>query len=231
MVRAKVRFLRADQLAVPDELAKVRADADGYLDLACRLADAFAPSVIVMHGPAGCGKTTISQRLLETLPAVRLRTDVERKRLHGYAADAPTGSAVDGGVYGAAATQRTYEHLAAQASVIVDAGYATLLDGAFLRRWQRDRMRELAAKIRIPFVIVAVDVAEGLLRQRVAARAQERRDASEATIEVLERQLAEREPLDADERLHAVTFDGSLSSDDPRHAAGLAAVAAALAPS
>jgi aminoglycoside phosphotransferase family enzyme/predicted kinase len=231
MVRAKVRFLRADQLAVPDELAKVRADADGYLDLACRLADAFAPSVIVMHGPAGCGKTTISQRLLETLPAVRLRTDVERKRLHGYAADAPTGSAVDGGVYGAAATQRTYEHLAAQASVIVKAGYAALLDGAFLRRWQRDRMRALAAKLRVPFVIVAVDVPEGLLRQRVAARAQERRDASEATIEVLERQLAEREPLDADERLHAVTFDGSLSSDDPRHAAGLAAVAAALAPS
>jgi len=231
MVRAKVRFLRAAQLAVPEEQAKVRADADGYLDLARRLADSFAPAVIVMHGPAGCGKTTISQRLLETLPAVRLRTDVERKRLHGYAPDALTGSAVDAGMYSAAATQRTYEHLAAQASVIVDAGYATLLDGAFLRRWQRESMRELATRLRIPFVVVAIDVPESVLRLRVAARAQERRDASEATLEVLERQLAELEPLGADERLHAVRLDGTLSSDDPRHAAGLAAVAAALAPS
>jgi len=231
MVRAKVRFLRAAQLAVPEEQAKVRADADGYLDLARRLADSFAPAVVVMHGPAGCGKTTISQRLLETLPAVRLRTDVERKRLHGYAPDALTGSAVDAGMYSAAATQRTYEHLAAQASVIVNAGYATLLDGAFLRRWQRESMRELATRLRIPFVVVAIDVPESVLRQRVAARAQERRDASEATLEVLERQLAEHEPLGADERLHAVRLDGTLSSDDPRHAAGLAAVAAALAPS
>ncbi|MDH5287103.1 MAG: AAA family ATPase [Betaproteobacteria bacterium] len=230
MVRAKVRYLRAAQAGAAD-CAKARAEAEDYVALAGSLAGAVAPALVVMHGPSGTGKTTLSQRLLEKLPAVRIRTDVERKRLHGYAPDAATGSAVDSAIYAADATRRTYDQLAAHAQTIAAAGYTALLDGTFLRRWQRDRMREPAARLGVPFVIVAVEVPEAILRRRVAARASEGRDASEATVEVLERQLAQREPLAADERPHAVVLDGTLPPDDPSFAAMLDAVAAARAKS
>jgi predicted kinase len=230
MVRAKVRYLRAAQAGAADG-AKARAEAEDYVALAGRLAGAVAPALVVMNGPSGTGKTTISQRLLEKLPAVRIRTDVERKRLHGYAPDAATGSAVDSAIYGADATRRTYDHLTAHAEAIAGAGYTALLDGTFLRRRQRDRVRELAARLDVPFVIAAVEVPEAVLRRRVVARASEGRDASEATPAVLERQLAQREPLAAEERAHAVVLDGTLAPDGPRFAAFLDEIAAARAKS
>ena len=228
MVRAKVRFLRAAQLAGADERARIRTEADGYLALARRLAAALAPAIVVMHGASGAGKTTVAQALAETLPAIRLRTDVERKRLLGLRPGTATGSALDEGAYGAEATDRTYAHLCVQAATIVDAGYTALLDGAFLRRWQRDRVRALAAERKLPFVVVDVQAPDALLRQRVAARGREGADASEATLAVLERQLASREALASDERACAVAFDGTIDAADPRFAAALAAVARAM---
>ena len=41
------------------------------------------PAIVITHGFSGCGKTTLSQSLLETVGALRIRSDVERKRLHG----------------------------------------------------------------------------------------------------------------------------------------------------
>jgi len=43
-----------------------------------------------MHGLSGSGKSTIALAMLERLGAVRVRSDVERKRLHGLAAQART---------------------------------------------------------------------------------------------------------------------------------------------
>ena len=52
------------------------------------------PALIVHYGLSGSGKTTASQVILEHLGALRVRSDVERKRLHGLAASARTGSGV-----------------------------------------------------------------------------------------------------------------------------------------
>ncbi|MBK9326972.1 MAG: AAA family ATPase [Hydrogenophilales bacterium] len=50
----------------------------GLPELADRLAHDRRPPLILMHGVSGSGKTWHSQRLLERLGAVRLRSDVER---------------------------------------------------------------------------------------------------------------------------------------------------------
>ncbi len=202
VVRAKVAGLRAgqeDSEAARGELDAARA----YLDLAWRIAVPSAPTLVITCGLSGSGKTTASSaRLLDpTLEGagniLRLRSDVERKRLFGLAPRQNSGSPRDGGIYTAEATTRTYARLHNLASDLLAAGWPIIVDAAFLRREERAAFRALAAGRGAGFGILATEAPARELRRRLIARSG---DASEATVAVLEKQLAWFEPLDDGER-------------------------------
>jgi len=208
MVRAKVTCIRAHQPGL-DLHGRTRADAQyhAYLRLARTLAAPRHAAIVLMHGFSGSGKSHAAARLVERAGAVRVRSDVERKRLHGLAWDAASGAALDGGLYSPEATMRTYERLAALAATIADAGWPAVVDAAFLRRDEREAFARLATARGIPFAIVSCAANEATLRARIEARHAAGDDPSEATLAVLERQLATHEPLADDERRHVVTVD------------------------
>ncbi|TWO81037.1 AAA family ATPase [Denitratisoma oestradiolicum] len=196
MVRAKVAALRAAQS--DGNLAA----AQGYLALAARLSTPAAPTLTITFGLSGSGKSRASRQRLLTDPAaatVRLRSDVERKRLFGLGALDRSGSALDSGLYDAQAHERTYRRLAELARQVLGQGWSVIVDAAFLKRRERDEFHALSETCTVPFAILAPSAPVEVLRQRVAARARKGRDASEATLEVLERQLVSHEPLEADE--------------------------------
>ena len=202
VVRAKVAALRARQ--EDPEAARGELDlAQAYLALAWRIAVPRAPTLVITCGLSGSGKTTASSaRLLDaTLEGagsiVRLRSDVERKRLFGLAPHDDSHSAPDGGIYTTEATQRTYARLLALARELLLAGWPVIVDAAFLKRAERDQFAALAAELGIGFKILVTEAPAEELRQRLLARSG---DASEATVAVLERQLAWFEPLDEDEQ-------------------------------
>jgi aminoglycoside phosphotransferase family enzyme/predicted kinase len=207
LVRAKVAALRADQLATAEARAPVDQECAGYVALARRHATAGRPGIVVTHGLSGSGKTTRSQAFLEQVGAVRLRTDVERKRLHGLAATGRSGSEPGGGLYGADATRATYERVCELARAVVASGRVAILDGTFLMRWQRDLARSLAAGLHVPFAILAFDAEPETLRRRILARSLAGSDASEADLAVLAHQLATREPPGSDEMRDVVACD------------------------
>lgn len=134
---------------------------------------------------------------------MRIRSDVERKRLFGL--DPLARSAERGlAIYGAEATRRTFERLRACARDALLAGYPVIVDAAFLRSAERRSFQVLAAELGLPFAILDCRAAEAVLRRRVAERGAAGTDASEASLEVLARQLAVHEPLEADERTLAI---------------------------
>jgi hypothetical protein len=185
MVRAKVAALRG-----------AIAEADDYLALAGRLVAPPRPALTITCGLSGSGKTTATTaRLLgdEAAATIRVRSDVERKRLFGLAADAASG----GAIYGAAATQQTYDRLAELAECCLVAGWSAIVDAAFLRRAERERFRHLAEAAGVPFAILFCAAPVDELRRRLAGRVG---DASEATDAVLEQQLDWLEPLTAAEQ-------------------------------
>jgi aminoglycoside phosphotransferase family enzyme/predicted kinase len=187
--------------------------ADAYLALARRLAfEPPKPRLLVTHGLSGSGKTQLSQRLLECAGALRLRSDVERKRLFGLGALEASAPSVPGGIYGAEAHRRTYERLLELARGLLRAGCAVIVDAACLRRAERDRFRSLAAEVGVPFALLDCQSDLRTLRQRVRARQQRRDDASEADESVLDRQLETDEPLSPVERTNAIVVrtDGAL---------------------
>jgi aminoglycoside phosphotransferase family enzyme/predicted kinase len=191
LVRAKVAALRAGQTGDGAD----RAAAKRSLALAVALSRPGRPALLVTHGFSGSGKTTLTQGLLETLGAIRVRSDVERKRLYGVA-PLQRGAAP----YTAEATAATYARLGEAAAAVLEAGRPVILDAAFLRRHERDAARRWAASQRVPFVLLDFDVDPATLRARVQARALRNDDASDADLSVLEGQLRSSEALGDDER-------------------------------
>lgn len=154
--------------------------------------------LLITHGVSGSGKSTVAQQLLAPAGAIRLRSDVERKRLFGLSAlERSSGRAQ---IYTADATARTFDRLAQCARTALGAGYPVIVDAAFLRRAERDAFRALATDLHVPFTILHCTAPDERLRERVAARTASLADPSEADVAVLERQLQFCEPLADDER-------------------------------
>jgi hypothetical protein len=204
MVRAKVAGLRAAQLPSGDARAQAMSEVRAYVELASRCVEPHERCLVVMHGPSGCGKSTLAQFVVERTGAIRIRTDVERKRLAGLPAGARTSSAFGSGLYGDDMSRRTYEHALRCARDVLDGGFVALVDGAFLRKWQRDAASAEAATKRAAFLIVDCIAARETLQARVAARAAAGTDASEATLDVLAHQLESEEPLAVQELPQAI---------------------------
>lgn len=200
LVRAKIHRLRAGQpSAGADDRARLLEQYRGYIALAETQRQTSTPALVITHGVSGSGKTTGTQSLVESTDAVRVRSDVERKRLQSLVPLARTASGIEAGTYSAAATARTYERLLDLAKQIIDAGYTAIVDATFLKRAQRDLFRRWARERAVPFVILDFTADIVTLKTRLQARHEANRDASEANIEVLQHQLATQEPLQPDE--------------------------------
>ncbi|MGV8804697.1 MAG: bifunctional aminoglycoside phosphotransferase/ATP-binding protein [Polaromonas sp.] len=201
LVRSLVACVRAQDAAasLPD------AAAPDYLACAQQLAGAAAGKgrLLITHGLSGSGKSTLAGQLLEAAGAIRLRSDVERKRLFGLdALQRSTDHAL--AIYTPQANRRTFERLKDCARTALQAGYPVIVDAAFLRRAERRAFEALAAGLGVPFSLLHCRASPAQLRQRVAARSASGMDASEADLRVLEGQLANYEPLDDHERAAAL---------------------------
>nr|MCU0775012.1 AAA family ATPase [Ideonella sp.] len=194
LVRALVAHLR--EAAAPDAS---RLRAPDYLALVRRLLPEARGRLLITRGLPGSGKTHLTRLMLERAGALRLRSDVERRRLF------PSAS----GRYAPEATEATYRHLARRAAGLLAAGCPVIVDAAFSRREQRDALRAVAAAEGVPFALLDCQAPLEVLQARVLARQRDGRDASEATLAVLAAAVDRQEPLDADEAGQALTVDTS----------------------
>ena len=223
MVRAKVAILQARQRTDQGlEAREQMREFDHYLRTArdYTLPKATAP-LIITHGLSGSGKSWLSARLAETLGALRLRSDVERKRLFELQPTDRVPSAVGQGIYLPDISRETYRRLHAAAYMVLDAGCPVILDATFLDREQRDLMRRMAQTSGAPFIILDVRAPEAVLRERILARHRDQRDASDADLRVLEHQLTHQDPLSGEELPYVFTVDNSQAPDLENIAGGI----------
>lgn len=213
LVRAKVAAISNQESSDPGEQNRWLGRAQSYCDMAKRQATKSPPILIVMHGLSGSGKTWLSERLMVALPAIRIRSDIERKRLYGIDETGTSNSGWTTGIYSPAASSAVYDRLYGHAETVLSAGHNVILDAAFLAIAERNRAMQAAGRAGCAAVLVDVRAPEALLRERVADRALEGNDASEADTTVITRQLAEYEPVKADEGTPVIICDIANGAD------------------
>jgi len=206
MVRAKIASIRAGQRGsrMRNELKSCRS----YLRLAHNCLTSRHPAVIIMHGLPGCGKSTVAQFALERLGAIRIRSDVERKRMFGLSPLADS-KAMIGDIYSEEITRKTYGRLEELAKEVIAAGLPVIIDAAFMLRAERKIFQSLANNFGVPFLIASVETDPALIEERLTIRSRQRSDASEADISVMQKLKDVQEILDEQERADVVKFSNN----------------------
>ncbi|MCY1356856.1 hypothetical protein D9M69_433210 [compost metagenome] len=206
LVRAKVSLFRLGQ----EEDAEQRAAILGQYRRYAALAESYSaiPSrlLAITHGVSAVGKSHVAMRLVEELGAIRLRSDVERKRLFG---EQPVGERgrLDGGIYRQDASVATYQRLHELAGQVLHAGFPVVLDAAYLKREQRQGAGRVAESAGAPFLILDCQAPQTVIASWLEQRQRDGNDPSDATLEVIAAQQASREPLSAEEQGHSKRID------------------------
>ncbi len=216
MVRAKVTAIRLGQDDLEhEERGTLREEFRRYLDLADRYTRSGSPALIITHGASGSGKSVAARSLTAELPAIQVRSDVERKRLAGLPRLARSGSGIGQALYTPEMSERTYGCLLEAAERILSAGFVAVMDATFLKYRQRRPFAQLAGRLKVPFLILEMRTGEQVMRRRVRSRTERGGDPSEADERILDLQLANAEPLTQEEVAAAlvVTPDRPLDID------------------
>ncbi|MBW2658370.1 MAG: AAA family ATPase [Deltaproteobacteria bacterium] len=212
LVRAKVDALRTDQEEYGSrEYDLTFENFQHYLELADSYICSTTPSLLINHGLSGSGKSYGARTIVEKYSVIQIRSDVERKRLSR--ADNGGNFVREKDLYSLSATLRTYDRLADIAHCLLTAGYSVLIDATTLKARQRKKFIDLAGALNIPCCILNFKASPETLRERVRLRAEEGSDISDATVEVVESQIAGYEPLSADEKKITVDIDTEPGSD------------------
>lgn len=213
MVRAKVAAIEYEQHRNENEADKADT-ACQTLKRHLKLARAYTQTqklaaIVILHGLSGSGKSWLAQQLAETCNCIRIRSDVERKRLLGLPPLSSTHAESKVDAYSPKLTLKTYQRLQALAYGIIDAGMPVFVDATFLKHEQRQMFHRLAYVAGIPLVILDVVAPEPVLKERVQQRAAAGGDPSEADLAVLEKQLTAQEPFSETEQKYCIRVDTS----------------------
>jgi aminoglycoside phosphotransferase family enzyme/predicted kinase len=194
-VRAAVTLLRASQVADGDAARTIRHEANRYLRAMERWTQPGHATLTITHGVAGSGKSTASRALMLREGWIRIRSDVERKRMQH--ASSATASAQE--QYSPSAMELVYERLASLADQVLASGLSVIVDATFLRRTQRIQFRRIADQRKVDLQLVNCTASLEELRARIAARANDPDNVSDATTAIAEQQLASLDPIGQDE--------------------------------
>ncbi|QKE62260.1 AAA family ATPase [Aquipseudomonas campi] len=206
LVRAKVALFSLAYQTEDEQKAATLRQYRNYANLAESYSAIPSPFLAITCGVSAVGKSHVALRLVDELGAIRIRSDVERKRLFGNQPEAAKGQ-LHAGIYSAEAGVATYQRLHQLAENALHAGFPVVLDGAYLKQAQRAAAWQVAEQNGDPFLILDCqapqEVIAGWLQQRQAAGT----DPSDATLAVIEAQQANREALSDDEQAHSKRVD------------------------
>ncbi|OGR88938.1 MAG: hypothetical protein A2992_06840 [Elusimicrobia bacterium RIFCSPLOWO2_01_FULL_59_12] len=165
------------------------------------------PCLYITHGLSGSGKTTLTKEFAIQKSAIRIRSDIERKRLYGLAPEASSSEALKTVMYGPEGNLRTYGHLKDLTGHLLKARWNVIVDATFLKRESRGRFQELAYDCDADFAILDFRADEETLRRRIRQRIREQQDASEADLQVVDDQIRTHQDITNEEKPFVIAVD------------------------
>lgn len=199
LVRAKIALFSMPAEADGVQRATALRSYRNYANLAESYSAIPSRFLAITSGVSAVGKSHVAMRMVEALGAVRLRSDVERKRLLG---EQPAANAsLNAGIYSEDASAATYQRLHSLANVVLHAGLPVVIDATYLKHAQRSAAAQVAETTGVPFLILDCNAPAAVIESWLAQRQAEGNDPSDATLAVIQAQQAGREALTAAESL------------------------------
>jgi aminoglycoside phosphotransferase family enzyme/predicted kinase len=184
-IRAKITGFTVGVREGDEERGGLCRQANAYLDLAGAALAPAPPSLVVVAGLSGTGKSSLAAGVaprIGAMPgAVVLRSDVIRKRLLGR----EPGQRLPPEGYAPEVTDRVFATIAERAATLLRAGRTVVCDAVYGLEGQRQAIGRIAARAGVPFRPFWLEAPPGVLEARVAARVG---DASDADVAVVRRQ-------------------------------------------
>ena len=206
LVRAKVSLFRLGQEQDPEQRQAILAQYRRYANLAESYSAIPSSFLAITHGVSAVGKSHVAMRLVEALGAIRLRSDVERKRLLGPQ-DASQPVQLHGGIYSPQASASVYQHLHQLAHAALHAGFPVVIDATYLKLEQRTAAAQTAEACGAPFLILDCQAPDSVIAEWLTQRQAAGQDPSDATLAIIEAQHASREALSDEERQQSKRVD------------------------
>ncbi len=200
VVRAKIALFTL--LGNPEDpvlRAECKQQFESYMDQAERCSNLPNRMVLTMHGVSGTGKSTVALRLVDRLGVIRIRSDVERKRLFDIEPQVHPDGELLKKIYSPEATEQTYDKLALLCAQILDAGLSVVVDATNLKLWQREKIQQIADSRGVPVCIAYCQASMSVIKDWIQKRSRDDEDASDADLAIVERQIQRREALTAEE--------------------------------
>jgi predicted kinase len=143
------------------------------------------PSLVLVSGLPGSGKSHFSRELRRRYPLAHLDSDALRRALFAR----PT--------HGADESARLFAAVHALLEKLLARGVSVVLDATSLKEAHRRPLYEIAERTGAGLIIVQTEASPAVARERLEARARggDPHDASEATVAVYNRMRKEAEPI------------------------------------
>lgn len=208
-VRGKVTSFRLDEPDLPEPArAEALKSAGAYFRLAHSYVPAFPrPSLIMVIGVTGTGKSTIALDLARRWSAAYVSSDVTRKRLTNVAPQEHRYEPFMKGIYSPRNSDLTYEAMAQEARRRLDEGESVIVDGTFRFRKDRERMLEAARQSGAETWIIECRLNEKEARRRLENRFERGDSLSDGRWELYHAQLEQWEPVNEVPSQRQVTVD------------------------
>ncbi len=210
-VRGKVEsFKLKDHDISAEEKRVARAKANRYFRLARGyiLREKLLPSLIIVSGLTGSGKSTIAEALSIELGLNVLSSDRLRKELAGVPLQQHDLDDYGKGIYSKSSTETTYREMITRADACLASGEGVIVDATCRRRMDRENLRRVAERYSAQFFIIELESHEEVIRQRLAERLHQGSSISDGRWEVYLRQREEFEPVLENEK-ELFVVDGS----------------------
>ncbi len=193
LVRAKVRGLQLDGARDPQTRASLATLVRAHLlqAAAVLLPPPERPSLVLVAGLPGTGKSVLAHGLEQHAGYTWLRADAIRKELAGLDPTVSAHTDVRAGIYTPAWNDRTYDACLQRARAVLEQGGRAVVDASFKQEHRRLAFVDLARELGVPVRLLVCEADPEAVRHRLAARHD---DASDADWSIYEHIRATWEP-------------------------------------
>ena len=185
-VRGKVISFRLGESSITrEDREEEKGAASRYFDLAYTYSARLEkPTLILMAGLTGTGKSVRADAIAPRIGAEIIRTDVLRKEMLHIAPTERHPDVFGTGIYSEEITRKTYDRALKLASEKLTGGKSVIIDASYKSRADRQEALAAAERLKADFFIIECICPENIIKERLALRTSDKGEASDGRWEI-----------------------------------------------